>query len=83
MPPPDDRPTFPELVATELKSARQQFPRFASRDEAFGVILEEIDEFWDKVKHHQREWAPPALLRELIQIAAMCQRAVEDLDQLA
>ena len=54
MPPPDDRPTFPELVATELKSARQQFPRFASRDEAFGVILEEIDEFWDKVKHHQR-----------------------------
>jgi hypothetical protein len=45
--------------------------------EAYAVILEELDEFWDEVR--KKEHCPEKMLRELIQIAAMAQRAAEDL----
>lgn len=72
---------FSELCAFELMEARLKFPAgFHSGHEAYGVILEELDEFWDEVKRQHPN--PVLLLKELIQVAAMCERAAEDLGLL-
>lgn len=69
---------FSEMVELELMEARLKFPAgFHSGHEAYGVILEELDEFWDEVKRQRPN--PVLLLKELIQIAAMCERTAEDL----
>lgn len=69
--------TFLDLVNRELHAARLTWDDMADGLEAIGVIREEFDEFWDEVKKKQRD--PEVELRELVQIAAMCQRAIEDL----
>lgn len=69
---------FPDLVAYELDKARDKHPGgMNSFHEAYGVILEEMDEFWDEVKTQKPQ--PEKILEELSHIAAMCQRAAEDL----
>ena len=45
--------------------------------EAAAVIREEYDEFWDEVKRKKPDEI--ALRNELVQVAAMCLRAVVDL----
>lgn len=69
-------PLFPALVASELTDARIKHGNQRSLHEAYAVILEELDEFWDVVK---RNGTNNAALSELVQVAAMCQRAAEDL----
>lgn len=63
-------------VGEELDKATGKFGPLASAHEAYGVILEELDEFWDHVKGntvHTEE-----ARRELIQIAAMAIRTIID-----
>lgn len=66
-----------EAVAHELCRAEKAHPPMRCRHEAYAVILEEVEEYWTLVrskhpaKHAQRE--------ELIQIAAMCVRAIRNL----
>ncbi len=73
---------FPRKVYTELVGATARFGPINSSHEAYAVILEELDEFWDivkgprDIKGKDREKA----LKELVQIAAMCWRAAVDLD---
>lgn len=67
-------------VAAELARARDKHAPLNSAHEAYAVILEELDEFkaevWKKTAARDR-----AMMRaELIQLAAMAVRAVEDLD---
>lgn len=67
---------FHALQAQELIEARTKHPKkFGSFHEAYAVILEEVDEFWDNV----RKDAVEDMLAELVQVAAMAQRAAEDL----
>ncbi len=47
--------------------------------EAYAVILEELDEFWEEVRKKQENRSKTAMRRELIQIAAMSIRAIKDL----
>jgi hypothetical protein len=69
---------FSNRVECELERARLKFGPMHGPHEALGVIREEYFEFEHEVfKQHAR---PAAMLGELIQIAAMCQRAVEDLN---
>jgi hypothetical protein len=85
----DENPTAAIEVERELVKARAKHAPMHSLHEAYAVIYEELDEFWDEV----RRWRPadPAgpfdvrtqgarARRELIQTAAMCLRAIEDLD---
>ena len=74
---------FPELVAVELASARRKHAPMASAHEAYAVILEELDEFKREVFKlaAMRSWDD--MLTELVQTAAMCQRAAEDLNLFA
>lgn len=70
--------TFLELVAADLAKARSKHPGgMNSPHEAYGVILEELDEFWDLVR--EQKPSKERMLEELISVAAMCNRAAEDL----
>lgn len=71
--------TFRGLVTAELAKSREKFPRLHSPHECYAVILEELDEFWDCVRAWKGTIKAEAL-KELVQIAAMAQRAAEDLD---
>lgn len=74
---------FPELVAAELAAARRKHAPLASAHEAYAVILEELEEFKAEVfkRRAMRSWED--MLIELVQTAAMCQRAAEDLNLFA
>lgn len=70
--------TFPQLVERELERARSLHNPQQSAHEAYAVILEELDEFWEEVRAKQQD--APNMLKELVQVAAMAQRAAEDLN---
>jgi NTP pyrophosphatase (non-canonical NTP hydrolase) len=66
-------------VSAELQKALTKHPSgMHGPHEAYGVILEEVDEFWDEVRAQQHDKAK--MRKELVQVAAMCARAVLDLD---
>jgi len=71
--------TFRDLVAHELEQATRQWDRMNDLADASGILAEELDEFWDEVRKPAPARDPRRLLRELVQLAAMCQRAVRDL----
>ena len=70
-------PDLLAAVAAELARARSQHAPLHSAHEAYAVILEELDEVkaevWSKVIDRAK------LRKELIQLAAMAVRALEDL----
>jgi hypothetical protein len=66
-------------VALELSRARAKFGPLHTAHEGYAVILEEVDELWEMVKQKQVHRSPAAMLKELVQIAAMCERMAEDL----
>lgn len=71
--------SFESLVSAELESARKKHALLNSAHEGYAVILEELDEFkaWVWKKREQRDKA--AMLKELVSVAAMCQRTAEDI----
>lgn len=71
---------FLSAVAAELVRAREKFGPLHTAHEGYAVILEEVDELWEMVKLKQSTRSRSAMLRELVQIAAMCERTAEDLD---
>ncbi len=72
-------PMFWQLVARELLEARDKHAGLNSAHEAWAVIAEELEEFKNEVFNRRERRDKEKLLRELIQTAAMCQRAAEDL----
>lgn len=70
---------FANAMESELNNAREKWGPQKSAHESYAVILEELDEFWDEVKKKKSERSKEKMLAELIQVAAMCQRAAEDL----
>lgn len=64
-------------IRSELERATQLHPSpMHSTHEAYGVILEELDEAWDEVKGNR----DGRFADEVVQTAAMCARAIIDLD---
>ena len=70
---------FAKIVRAELIAARAQHGPQNSAHEAYAVILEEVEEFWEEVKKKREARSKAKMLSELVQIAAMAQRAAEDL----
>ena len=64
-----ERPQFLELVEDELDSATEKYGPIASPHEAYAIIQEELDEFWQLVKENRARGVDG--LNELVQIAAM------------
>ena len=67
---------FEILVRAELHEATRKFGKISSLHEGYAVILEELDEFWDGVK--TKGTLPSDILKELVQVAAMCRRVAID-----
>jgi hypothetical protein len=67
---------FSKLVEYSLHDARQQHPRIHSRHEGLAVIWEEFEELKQEI--FKKEVDPHAIMSELSQISAMCQRVAED-----
>lgn len=70
---------FSKMVRSELEQACMRFHPFHTLHEAYAVILEEVDELWDHVRVSQNKRDRAAILKELVQIAAMAERAARDL----
>lgn len=67
-------------VYDEFWRSMEKHPNFNSHHEAYSVILEEMDEYWEEVKKggsHPR--SPEALRAELIQVAAMALKGLVSL----
>lgn len=70
---------FATIVRAELAAARAKHGPLNSAHEAYAVILEELDEFWGHCRLKAEDRSKTLVLRELAQVAAMAQRAAEDL----
>lgn len=67
-------------IETELDYANKLHPPFKSLHEAYAVILEELDEFWDEVKKKESKRDRENIKSELIQISAMCVKTIENFE---
>ena len=72
-------------VHDELLHAMHLHDDMKSLHEAYAVILEELDEFWEQVKINPKKMSPEAQQerlnerhKELVQVAAMCIRCIID-----
>lgn len=65
-------------VHVEVHKAQKKHKPMNSPHEAYAVILEELDEYWDEVKADRGK--QKSARDELIQIAAMAVRALHDTD---
>lgn len=70
---------FSDMVAAEIASARTNHKNINSFHEGYAIILEELDEVWEEVRKRSSERSNDRTLKELVQVAAMCQRTAEDL----
>jgi hypothetical protein len=67
-------------IKEELDRAVRKHGPIASAHEGYAVILEELDEFWDEVKKQKDDPLRKENMRsELIQVAAMCIRFIQDI----
>ena len=66
-------------VGNELERATAKHGPIHTLHEAYAIILEEVDEFWDEVKASQRSVLTEAQRKELLQIAAMALRTIIDI----
>lgn len=71
--------TFRKLMDDETSRARQRGCGCKTWHEGYGLILEELDEFWDEVKKKSSKRDRANALKELVQIAALCERVAVDL----
>jgi hypothetical protein len=67
-------------IEHELWDAEAAHASMNSAHEAFAVILEELDEFWEEVRKKRSERLNTKMRDELVQTAAMCVRAIRDLN---
>jgi hypothetical protein len=72
-------------IGHEVTRAMELHPPMNSAHEAYAVILEEVEEFWEDVKENPEKLSVQEQLKrtshmrtELIHIAAMCIRATID-----
>lgn len=66
-----------ELSRIEAKNG----PMYHSLHEAYGVMLEELDEVWEITKLKRQNRNPEDLRKELIQVAATAIRAIHSISR--
>ena len=68
-----------DVQAEELRASVINTPMHGYH-EAYSIILEELDEFWDIVRMKAQLRDAQEARMELVQVAAMCMRAAKDLE---
>ena len=66
-------------ILKEFNRANTLYSAFHSNHEAYAVILEELDEVWDEIKKSKDVKGNEQIRNELIQVAAMCVKYIENL----
>lgn len=61
-------------VHSELRRATGKFGNFHNAHEGYAVLLEEVDELWEAIKHGTRKQQR----KEAVQVAAMAVRLLRD-----
>ena len=71
-------------IKEELESAREKYGPFNSTHEAYAVLQEEVNEFWELVqgvvKFSDDDWKNDRMREELKQVAAIAIRIIEELE---
>lgn len=70
--------SFTKLLNAELNRIKDK-PNIASIHEAYGLLVEEVDEFFQEVKKKSRARFDDDVIKELVQIAAVCVRTYNSL----
>ncbi len=70
---------FLEDAVDEVYEAENVYPSMNSLHEAYAVIKEEVEEWWDEVKKKPAARDRKLLRKELVQVVAMCVRTARDL----
>lgn len=73
---------FRQMMDRELERMKSKNYSVHGYHEAFGLILEELDEFWEEVRKKSNKRDPQNCLKELSQIAALAERSAIDLGLL-
>lgn len=74
------RSKFLDDMMLELESANAQHSPYSSYHEAYAVILEEVDEFWEIVKQKRKDRNDKKAYAELVQIAVTAWRTTISLN---
>ncbi|MFN9303394.1 MAG: hypothetical protein ACK6DA_11525 [Candidatus Kapaibacterium sp.] len=69
---------FRKHVDEQLEKNRHK-KKITSVHEGYGLLIEEVDEFFDEVKKKTSVRFREDVVKELAQIAAMCERIYNDL----
>ena len=78
-----------EIVANEIQTAKDKYGNFNSTHELYGVLVEEIEEFWNVVKEKNKEGTDISetalskkqrMKHELSQIAAIALRGIGEIE---
>ena len=73
-------------IQKEIDHADKKYGDFNSTHEVYGVLMEEVEEFWELVKTNTiitdqiPEYKSAAMISELTQIVAIAQRAIYQLE---
>lgn len=68
-------------LETRLSSAREMYPNYNSLHEAYGIMKEEFDEFWDEVKKKESPERSERCKSEIIDILVTCYRTLDLLEE--
>jgi len=71
--------TILKQVENEFEIASSLYSKFHSNHEGYAVIKEEVDELWDEIKKSKDTKGNKKMKSELIQIAAMAIRFIDNL----
>ena len=67
-------------IKEELESAREKYGPFNSTHEAYAVLQEEVNEFWELVQKNNMVYKDLLMVDELKQVAAIAIRIIEELE---
>lgn len=71
-----------EEIKKEAEKARVKFGNYNSTHEAYAVLKEEVDEFWQLVKDSKQDgFLSEHMIKELIQISAVAYRAAMEIKE--
>ena len=72
-----------EKIIEESKNSRDHYGPFNSTHEAYGVLMEEVEEFWHEVKTKDpdQKWKASRMISELIQVSSIAHRLAEELQK--
>ena len=69
-----------KTIFAEYQNAKEHYPKdFSSHHEAYGVILEELDELWTNIKKKEKDYDKTAMRKEAVQLGAMVLRYIVEL----